>query len=75
MLTRIDVDIDIKTGTVSFELPDYGLTNKETIIEDTVWDNVKDELVRSSEIWGLSNWGIVHRMTVPNRKYPENQIN
>ena len=53
LLTRIDVDIDIKTGTVSFELPDYGLTNKETIIEDTVWDNVKDELVRSSEIWGI----------------------
>ena len=57
LLTRIDVDIDIKTGTVSFELPDYGLTNKETIIEDTVWDNVKDELVRSSEIWGIVELG------------------
>lgn len=57
LLTRIDVDIDIKTGTVSFELPDYGFTNKETIIEDTVWDNVKDELVRSSEIWGIVELG------------------
>ena len=57
LLTRIDVDIDIKTGNVSFELPDYGLTNKETIIEDTVWDNVKDGLVRSSEIWGIVELG------------------
>lgn len=57
LLTRIDVDIDIKTGTVSFELPDYGLTNRETIIEDTVWDNVKDELVRNSEIWGIVELG------------------
>lgn len=57
LLTRIDVDIDIKTGTVSFELLDYGLTNKETIIEDTVWDDVKDELVRSSEIWGIVELG------------------
>lgn len=57
LLTRIDVDIDIKTGTVSFALPDYGLTNKETVIEDTVWDNVKDELVRGNEIWGIVELG------------------
>ena len=57
LLTRIDVDIDIKTGTVSFELPDYGLTNKETVIEDTIWDNVKDELIRGSEIWGIVELG------------------
>ena len=57
LLTRIDVDIDIKTGTVSFALPDYGLTNKETVIEDTVWENVKDELVKGNEIWGVVELG------------------
>lgn len=57
LLTRIDIDIDIKTGTVSFALPDYGLTNKETVIEDAVWDNVKDELVKSNEIWGVVELG------------------
>lgn len=57
LLTRINIDIDIKTGTVSFALPDYGLTNKETVIEDAVWDNVKDELVKSNEIWGIVELG------------------
>lgn len=57
LLTRISIDIDIKTGTVSFALPDYGLTNKETVIEDTVWDNVKDELVKGNEIWGIVELG------------------
>lgn len=57
LLTRIDIDIDIKTGEVTFALPDYGLTNKETIIEDAVWDNVKDELVKSNEIWGIVELG------------------
>mgnify|MGYP000534386498 FL=1 len=57
LLTRISIDIDIKTGTVSFALPDYGLTNKETVIEDSVWDNVKDELVKGNEIWGIVELG------------------
>lgn len=57
ILTKIDVDIDIKTGTVSFSLPDYGLSNKETVIEDVVWDNVKDELVKGNEIWGIVELG------------------
>lgn len=57
LLTRIDIDIDIKTGEVSFALPDYGLTNKETVIEDSVWDNVKDDLVKSNEVWGVVELG------------------
>lgn len=57
VLTRIDIDIDIKTGIVSFALPDYGLTNKETVIEDAVWDNVKEELVKGNEIWGVVELG------------------
>jgi len=57
LLTRIDVDIDIKTGTVSFALPDYSLTNKETVIEDTVWESVKDDLVKGNEIWGIVELG------------------
>ena len=57
LLTKINTDIDIKTGTVSFALPDYGLTNKETVIEDSVWDNVKDELVKGNDIWGVVELG------------------
>jgi len=57
LLTRIDIDIDIKTGNVSFSLPDFGLNNKETVIEANVWDNVKDELVKGNEIWGVVELG------------------
>ena len=31
-LVKISVDIDIKTGIVSFALPDFGVSYKETII-------------------------------------------
>ena len=57
LLTRIDIDIDIKTGNVSFSLPDFGLNNKETVIEANIWDNVKDELVKGNEIWGVVELG------------------
>ena len=39
ILAKISVDIDIRTGEVSFSLPDFGLTAKQTIIEDSVWDS------------------------------------
>ena len=57
LLTKISIDIDIKTGEVSFSLPDFGLSNKETIIEPTTWGNVKEELVKGNEIWGVVELG------------------
>ena len=49
ILTKIIVSIEIKTQAVTFELPAFGLTPKETIIESDVWNDVKDELVNSKE--------------------------
>lgn len=57
MLTKISIDIDIKTGTISFSLPNFGLTNKETIIEPYVWDEYKDELTNGQETWGIIELG------------------
>lgn len=56
-LTKITVDINIATQEVSFSLPDYGLTNRETIIEPIVWDKYKDELVKGKETWGIIELG------------------
>jgi len=56
-LAKVSVDIDIKTGEVSFSLPDFGLTSKDTIIEDNVWDSCKDDLVRGRETWGMVEIG------------------
>ncbi|MDR1219145.1 MAG: BREX system Lon protease-like protein BrxL [Treponema sp.] len=56
-LAKVSVDIDIKTGGVSFALPDFGLTSKDTIIEDSVWQTCKDDLVRGRETWGIIEIG------------------
>ena len=57
LLAKISVDIDIGTGEVSFALPDFGLTSKQTIIEDMVWDFCKNELVKGRETWGMLEAG------------------
>ncbi len=57
ILTKITVDINIKTQEITFALPDFGLTNKETIIEPWVWDECKDELVKGKETWGVVELG------------------
>jgi len=56
-LAKVSVDIDIKTGEVSFSLPDFGLTSKDTIIEEVVWENCKEDLVRGRETWGMVEIG------------------
>ena len=65
LLTRISIDIDIKTQDVTFSLPDFGLNNKETLIEDRVWDECKDELVKAKENWGIIELGY---------RYPEGKM-
>lgn len=57
LLTRISVDISIKTGEITFSLPDFGLTNKETMIESDVWEEYRDALVSSQEVWGVVELG------------------
>ena len=40
-----------------FSLPDFGLTNKDTIIEESVWEKVKNELIAEHETWGMVELG------------------
>ena len=56
-LAKISIDIDIKTQEISFALPDFGLTNRQTIIEPNVWENCKAELVKGKETWGVIELG------------------
>ena len=56
-LAKVSVNIDIKTGEVSFSLPDFNLGFKETIIESDVWDLCKDDLVKGRDIWGMVELG------------------
>ncbi len=56
-LAKISISISIKTGEVSFSLPDFGLSNKDTIIESDVWFNCRDDLVNQYETWGMVEIG------------------
>ena len=56
-LAKIAVNIDIKTQNVSFELPDFGLSWKDTIIPPDVWVNCGDALLKSEENWGIVELG------------------
>lgn len=56
-LAKISVNIDIKTGEISFSLPEFGLGFRETIIEPDVWAECKDELVKGRDIWGMVELG------------------
>lgn len=56
-LAKISVSIDIKTQTVSFELPDFGLGIKETVIPPDVWERCSTALLKSEENWGVIEIG------------------
>lgn len=57
LLTRISVDIDIASQTIYFELPDLGLSKKQTIITNGVWNEYRDELTAGKEVWGVVELG------------------
>ena len=57
MLTKISIEVNVAKGEVSFSLPDFGLSAKETIIEDYVWQEVKEDLVTGQEVWGMLELG------------------
>ena len=56
-LAKIAVNIDIGSQTVSFELPDFGLGYRETIIPRYVWESCSNELLKSEENWGIVEIG------------------
>lgn len=65
LLTRISVTIDVGSQEVSFYLPDFGLRNKETVIESNVWERCREDLVAAKETWGVVELGY---------RYPEGKI-
>ena len=57
LLAKVSVNIDIGTGDISFSLPDYSLSSKNTTIPIDVWTNCSDALLRSEENWGVIQLG------------------
>ena len=57
LLAKVSIEIDIANGAASFSLPDFGLSAKETMIDENIWYLYKDELVGGREIWGMIELG------------------
>lgn len=56
-LAKVSVDIDIKTQKVSFSLPDFNLSHKDTTIPPGVWQNCSEALLKADENWGVVELG------------------
>lgn len=56
-LAKVSISISIKTGEISFSLPDFGLNNNETVIESNVWEDCKNDLLHQYESWGMVELG------------------
>ena len=56
-LANVSVQFNSKANYYTFELADLGFTHGRTIIEDYVWDRVKQELLGASGSWGLMRLG------------------
>lgn len=59
-LSRISINIDIRSQDVSFALPDFGLGYKETLITPDVWSRCSDDLLKSEESWGIMELGYLY---------------
>jgi len=56
-LARVDITFNSKSNFYTFEIPILGFAHNQTIIEDYVWDRVKDELIKEAGGWGLVKIG------------------
>ncbi len=56
-LARIDLQFNVATNRMTFEIPDLGISHTETEVEDYVWLRIKDELIATSGGWGLIQLG------------------
>jgi len=56
-LARIDIRFNIGNNEVSFEIPELGITHAETLVEDYVWNRIKNDIIATAGGWGLIQLG------------------
>ncbi|MCL2743646.1 MAG: BREX system Lon protease-like protein BrxL [Planctomycetaceae bacterium] len=56
-LAKIICDVNIATRDITFSLPDYGFTAKDSVIDRYIWDDCKHDLLGSRETWGVVELG------------------
>ncbi len=56
-LAKISISINSAANYVCFEIADLGITFSQTIIEDYVWDRIKEHVLGEAGGWGLIKLG------------------
>ena len=66
-LARIEIQLNVVKGEYRFEIPDLGITQGQTRIEDYVWNRIKDDVIKTSGGWGLVQLGYAPPEEKPKR--------
>lgn len=56
-LAKIEIRFQVASNEWTFEIPDLGITHRQTIIEDYVWEKIKDDILKNAGGWGLIQLG------------------
>jgi ATP-dependent Lon protease len=56
-LARIDIRFNVATKEYTYEIPNLGIVHGETLIEDYVWNRIKEEVLDTAGGWGLIQLG------------------
>lgn len=56
-LAKVNISFNSNANYYCFELPDLGFNYNNTIIEDYVWNRIKNDLLKESGGWGLVKLG------------------
>lgn len=56
-LANVEIRLDERKDRYTFAIPDLGLNHDQTLIEDYVWNRIKDDLLKTAGGWGLLRMG------------------
>ncbi len=56
-LAKIEIQFSVRSNEYTFAIPGLGLAHSETLIEDYVWNRIKEDVVQTAGGWGLVQLG------------------
>lgn len=56
-LAKIEIQFSVRCDEYTFAIPELGLGHAETLIEDYVWNRIKEDVVKTAGGWGLVQLG------------------
>jgi ATP-dependent Lon protease len=56
-LARVEIQLNTRDNEYTFAIPELGMPHSETLIEEYVWQRIKDDLLKTAGGWGLVQLG------------------